>query len=151
MVNEAERTLERIRMEIVGSLTEAGIYMLAAPNDPTAHGEISRAIRRLAHERDTAREEKKNLQKELEGLRLSLEKLRQNKIILGDQKTDFKSFDLELEGLRKLHLVAQECDKDASGRSGGSVYMIHREQFLNLRTALDELRAMPGSERTKKQ
>jgi hypothetical protein len=39
---------DRIRMEIVGALTDAGIYMLAGDSDPTASGEIESAVRRLA-------------------------------------------------------------------------------------------------------
>jgi hypothetical protein len=46
---KAER--DRIRIEIVGALTDAGIYMLAGDSDPTAPGEIKSAIRRVASNR----------------------------------------------------------------------------------------------------
>lgn len=41
----------RIRVEIVGALTDAGIAMLA-DSDPTATGEIRMAIKKLAYQRD---------------------------------------------------------------------------------------------------
>ncbi len=44
---------DRLRGECVGALTEAGIYMLVSPEDPTGPGEVSRAIQRLAAERDS--------------------------------------------------------------------------------------------------
>ncbi len=44
---------DRLRGECVGALTEAGHYMLVSPEDPTGPGEVSRAIKRLAAERDS--------------------------------------------------------------------------------------------------
>ncbi len=44
---------DRLRGECVGALTEAGIYMLVSPEDPTGPGEVSSAIERLAAERDS--------------------------------------------------------------------------------------------------
>lgn len=51
---------ERVRIEIVGSLTSAGIYMLVDA-DPTANGEIESAVRRLAGQRDKAIAERDRL------------------------------------------------------------------------------------------
>ncbi len=58
-VGSLTKERDRLRGEIVGSLTAAGIAMLVDA-DPTAPGEIASAVRRLAAERDTttARAEK---------------------------------------------------------------------------------------------
>ncbi len=50
---KAER--DRIRGEVVGACTNAGSFMLAAPDDPTGPGEVRLAIKRIAAERDALR------------------------------------------------------------------------------------------------
>lgn len=51
--DEKAEYLNRLRVETVGALTKAGICMLVDA-DPTAPGEVRRAVQRLAAERDEA-------------------------------------------------------------------------------------------------
>ena len=41
--------------------------------------------------------------------------------------------------LQRVFTAASAVNLDKSGRSGGSVYMVHREQMLALQTALREV------------
>ena len=48
--------------------------------------------------------------------------------------------------IESLVAAVRATERDAAGRSGGSVYMIHRKQFLALRAALaawDDARGTP--------
>ncbi len=64
----------RLRAEIVGPMTEAGIYMLAAPHDPTGPNEVRRAIQKLATERDAARNVAEKYKADIDAARVILAK-----------------------------------------------------------------------------
>lgn len=77
---EEVKYLRRLRIEIVGALTAAGICMLVDA-DPTAYGEVRSAVKRLAAERDEAENELAAETKHTVRLRLERNALReQNRI-----------------------------------------------------------------------
>jgi hypothetical protein len=48
--------------------------------------------------------------------------------------------------IAELVAAAKAVDRDAAGRSGGAVYMIHKDKFLALRAALAAMEASDATE-----